>query len=149
MSTHTYVLIIGKRGELQLIIEFTEQVWIIFWFHGNDQRRIKPKVYPPRASGRSVGMLASRTPHRYNPIGITAAKLVDIENGDTLVVSGVDLIDGYVLCFSIFYFLLRSYKSNCPLEHRYWTLSHMWLYTTLFLMQHVQIGLLHHLISTK
>lgn len=69
-------------------------VWIVFWFHGNANKHLRAKVQPPRLNGVSVGCLATRTPHRLIPIGMTAAKLLRIENGDTLIVSGIDLIDG-------------------------------------------------------
>lgn len=79
------------------VLEGLEQyshVWVIFWFHGNANKHMRAKVQPPRLNGVSVGCLATRTPHRLIPIGMTAAKLVRIESGDTLVVSGIDLIDG-------------------------------------------------------
>jgi tRNA-Thr(GGU) m(6)t(6)A37 methyltransferase TsaA len=79
------------------VLEGLEQyshVWIVFWFHGNANKHMRAKVQPPRLNGISVGCLATRTPHRLIPIGMTAAKLLRIENGDTLIVSGIDLIDG-------------------------------------------------------
>ena len=77
-------------------------IWIIFVFHLNTQsnytqRRFKSKISPPALGGKKVGIFATRSPHRYNPIGITLCKLEKIQvNGPhsvTLHVSGLDLVD--------------------------------------------------------
>src|SRR5262249_39703748 len=59
----------------------------------------KPSIRPPRLGGaRKVGVLASRSPHRPNPIGISAVRLEKIEMdavpGPRIHVQGVDLLDG-------------------------------------------------------
>ena len=66
---------------------------IIFLFHKNTNKAIKAKVKPPRLDGAKVGVFASRSPHRPNPIGLTLAKLDGII-GNTLLLSGIDLLDG-------------------------------------------------------
>lgn len=48
---------------------------------------------PPRLDGAKVGVFASRSPHRPNPIGLTLAKLDGII-GNTLLLSSIDLLDG-------------------------------------------------------
>lgn len=79
-------------------------VWLIFVFHANQEAResgnetvgsghIRPKVHPPRMGGKSIGLYATRSPHRFVPIGLTAAVLEKVE-GDTIHLSGVDLIEG-------------------------------------------------------
>lgn len=80
-------------------------VWLIFVFHANQESRESPgvdavgsghlraKVHPPRMGGKSIGLYATRSPHRFVPIGLTAVALERVE-GDTLYLSGVDLIDG-------------------------------------------------------
>jgi len=65
-------------------------VWIIYLF--DKASGWKPKVQPPR-SAVTRGVFATRSPHRPNPIGLTAVKLDKIE-GCTLHVTGVDMIDG-------------------------------------------------------
>ena len=67
-----------------------ERVWIVFVFHL--ARGWKPKVRPPVGEGKR-GVFATRSPHRPNPVGITAARLEGID-GLTLHVSEVDLLDG-------------------------------------------------------
>jgi tRNA-Thr(GGU) m(6)t(6)A37 methyltransferase TsaA len=68
-------------------------VWLICWFHLNTNKSFHPKIHPPRLRGGKIGVFASRSPHRPNPIGLSLAKLEKVE-GDTLYLSGIDLIDG-------------------------------------------------------
>lgn len=66
---------------------------VIFLFHKNTNKAIKAKVKPPRLDGGKVGVFASRSPHRPNPIGLTLAKLDGII-GNTLLLSAIDLLHG-------------------------------------------------------
>lgn len=68
-----------------------ERIWVIFWFHRNPGWR--PKVLPPRSTTGRKGVLATRSPHRPNPLGLSAVRLLRIE-GLRLHVQGVDMIDG-------------------------------------------------------
>uniref|UniRef100_A0A2P2I027 tRNA (Adenine(37)-N6)-methyltransferase-like n=1 Tax=Hirondellea gigas TaxID=1518452 RepID=A0A2P2I027_9CRUS len=75
-------------------------VWLIFVFHQNStdpsssgSGHMKAKVAPPRLGGAKLGVFATRSPHRPNPIGITLAKLDAVE-GSTVHVSGVDILFG-------------------------------------------------------
>jgi tRNA-Thr(GGU) m(6)t(6)A37 methyltransferase TsaA len=74
-------------------------IWIIYIFHDNGSEyqsrncRVRPMISPPRLNGRKVGVFATRSPHRPNPIGLTLAKLEDVNQG-VIHVSGIDLIDG-------------------------------------------------------
>ena len=54
---------------------------------------MRPKIHPPRLKGESVGLFASRSPHRPSPIGLSLARLVCIK-GDTIHLAGIDLVDG-------------------------------------------------------
>lgn len=74
-------------------LEGFSHVWLIFWFHLNRISQYHAKVHPPRLEGKSVGLFATRTPHRPNPIGLSLVRLVRIEEG-TLYFSGIDLVDG-------------------------------------------------------
>lgn len=71
-----------------------ERIWLIFLFHRNlgDWR---PTTRPPVSvpGHERVGTFASRSPYRPNPIGLTCARLVQIQ-GLRLDVDGVDLLDG-------------------------------------------------------
>jgi tRNA (adenine37-N6)-methyltransferase len=80
-------------------LETFSHVWIVFVFHEHGSRNWKPSVRPPRLGGaRKVGVLASRSPHRPNPIGLSAVKLekvdADAPGGPELLLRGVDLLDG-------------------------------------------------------
>jgi tRNA (adenine37-N6)-methyltransferase len=80
-------------------LETFSHLWIVFVFHEHGARDWKPSIRPPRLGGRKrVGVLASRSPHRPNPIGLSADKLERIDltdpKGARIYVSGVDLLDG-------------------------------------------------------
>jgi len=81
------------------MLETFSHIWIIFVFHEHGAKDWKPSIRPPRLGGRKkVGVLASRSPHRPNPIGLSAVKLdrIDFDHpkGARIYVSGVDLLDG-------------------------------------------------------
>ena len=64
-------------------LETFSHLWIIFVFHEHGARDWKPSIRPPRLGGKKrVGVLASRSPHRPNPIGLSAVKLdrIDLTN---------------------------------------------------------------------
>lgn len=67
-----------------------ERIWVISWLHLN--KHWNPTVRPPRGPKVKRGTLATRAPHRPNPIGLSALKLLEVE-GLTLLVEGVDLLD--------------------------------------------------------
>jgi tRNA (adenine37-N6)-methyltransferase len=68
-----------------------ERIWVIFWFDRNPGWR--PKVLPPRSTDGRKGVLATRSPHRPNPLGLSVLRLVRAE-GLLLHVLDVDLLDG-------------------------------------------------------
>jgi tRNA-Thr(GGU) m(6)t(6)A37 methyltransferase TsaA len=68
-----------------------DYVWVLFWFHHN--RGWRPKVLPPRSRSGRKGVFATRSPHRPNPLGMSAVRLQRIE-GLTLHVAELDILDG-------------------------------------------------------
>ncbi|KYR02683.1 hypothetical protein DLAC_00142 [Tieghemostelium lacteum] len=85
-------------------LEQYSHCWLIFVFHENTNTLrsvrkdrpstgVKAKVAPPRLDGIKVGLFSTRTPHRPNAIGLSVAK-IDKVVGDTVYLSGIDLIDG-------------------------------------------------------
>ena len=68
-----------------------EFIWVIFWFHLSPGWR--PKVLPPRSTSGRKGVFATRSPHRPNPLGMSAVRLERID-GLTLHVGDVDMVDG-------------------------------------------------------
>ncbi len=71
-------------------------VWVIAWLGRVpvEERGAKLYVHPRgREDAPSVGLFATRTPRRPNPIAMTAVPLLAI-NGNVLRVKGLDLLDG-------------------------------------------------------
>ncbi|MGZ3745715.1 MAG: tRNA (N6-threonylcarbamoyladenosine(37)-N6)-methyltransferase TrmO [Pseudobdellovibrionaceae bacterium] len=73
-------------------LEKFSHLWLIFIFHQNKTARYHAKVHPPRLGGESMGVFATRSPHRPNPLGLSLVELVRIE-GDSLILAGADLVD--------------------------------------------------------
>jgi tRNA-Thr(GGU) m(6)t(6)A37 methyltransferase TsaA len=67
-----------------------DRIWIVFVFDRAEGWR--PKVLPPRSAVRR-GVLATRSPHRPNPIGLSAVRLVGVE-GLIVRVRDCDILDG-------------------------------------------------------
>lgn len=79
-------------------IEGFSHLWLLFDFSKAHREEWSPTVRPPRLGGnKRIGVFASRSPFRPNPIGLSSVKLERVErggkDGDVLVVSGVDLLD--------------------------------------------------------
>ncbi len=71
-------------------LEGFDRIFVIFHFHG--AKDFRPKVLPPRSSVRR-GVLATRSPHRPNAIGLSVVRLFGVE-GLVLRVGDIDMIDG-------------------------------------------------------
>ncbi|MFT3906228.1 MAG: tRNA (N6-threonylcarbamoyladenosine(37)-N6)-methyltransferase TrmO [Steroidobacteraceae bacterium] len=85
-------LLPGRNFEHALLdLEGWEYIWVIFCFHLNKGWR--PKVLPPRSRSGRKGVFATRSPHRPNPLGLSAVRLERIE-GLTLHLRDVDMLDG-------------------------------------------------------
>jgi tRNA-Thr(GGU) m(6)t(6)A37 methyltransferase TsaA len=72
-------------------------IWLLFVFHAAPPERWKPTVRPPRLGGnRRLGVFATRSAFRPNPIGQSVVRLDGITRRKgrlTLQISGVDLLD--------------------------------------------------------
>ncbi len=79
-------------------IEDFSHLWLLFDFSKAHREGFTPTVRPPRLGGNErVGVFASRSPFRPNPIGLSVVKLERVEKRKdelVLVVSGADLLDG-------------------------------------------------------
>lgn len=86
------------RDEAFRGLESFSHIWVLFHFHANKGYVWKPTVRPPRLGGNQrVGVFASRSGFRPNPLGMSVVCLEGIERsrGKLLVaVSGIDLMDG-------------------------------------------------------
>ena len=84
-------LFAGRSFEYALQdVERWSHLWVIFCFDRAEGWR--PKVRPPR-SREKRGVFATRAPHRPNPIGLSAVRLLGVE-GLTLHVADLDILDG-------------------------------------------------------
>ncbi|CAM2908630.1 tRNA (N6-threonylcarbamoyladenosine(37)-N6)-methyltransferase TrmO [Vibrio rarus] len=79
-------------------LEQFSHLWLLFLFDQNLQAGWKPTVRPPRLGGNErVGVFASRSTFRPNGIGMSAVKLLGVEQkqGQVIIKLGnVDLVDG-------------------------------------------------------
>ena len=92
-------------------------LWVVYVFHQNTNLaredkvvsgrgktgKVPPfqglvtKISPPRMPQLKVGVLACRTPHRPNPIGLSLGRVVAVESSGgraSVVLEGLDLLDG-------------------------------------------------------
>jgi len=67
-------------------------VYVIYYMD-QVQRRVSMIVKPPGAGGREVGLFASRSPVRPNPIGLSVVRLLKIMDNE-IYTSGLDVFDG-------------------------------------------------------
>jgi tRNA-Thr(GGU) m(6)t(6)A37 methyltransferase TsaA len=78
--------------------------WLLTWLHRPDrpvtppgERGGRPAMrqvpFLLRREGRAMGMFATRTPRRVNPIGLSLVELLEV-TGTTVRFAGVDLLDG-------------------------------------------------------
>jgi tRNA (adenine37-N6)-methyltransferase len=84
--------IVLRRGLQNCVKDLAgfERIWVLFVF--SYARGWRQQVVPPRDTVKR-GVLATRAPHRPNPIGMSSVRLVGVR-GLVLTVSGHDLLDG-------------------------------------------------------
>ena len=80
-------------------LEDFSQLWLVWVFDKAVRRDWSPTVRPPRLGGnRRMGVFATRSPFRPNPIALSSVKLAGIEQtaeqGPVLHIRGADLMDG-------------------------------------------------------
>lgn len=79
-------------------IEGFSHLWLIWQFSTRAGQRWRPTVRPPRLGGERVGVFATRSPLRPNPLGLSSVELVSAQGrpglGIVLTVAGADLMDG-------------------------------------------------------
>lgn len=78
-------------------LEGFSHLWLLWNFSANEGW--SPTVRPPRLGGNQrMGVFATRSPFRPNPIGLSCVRLVEVQTGTpegpVLVIAGADLMDG-------------------------------------------------------
>ena len=75
-------------------LEKFSHLWLIWQFHCNGTEW-HPTVRPPRLGGNTrLGVFATRSPFRPNGLGLSVVKLVSVDPGPMIRVSGADMVDG-------------------------------------------------------
>ena len=74
-------------------------LWLIWHFHMSERDTWSPTVRPPVLGGNTrVGVFATRSPFRPNPIGLSCVRLISVEQtealGPVIRVAGADLMNG-------------------------------------------------------
>lgn len=87
-----------RNPDLLRGLEDFSHIWLIWEFSAN-QGKWQSLVRPPRLGGNKLmGVFATRSPFRPNPIGLSCVELVNIEisrtEGPVIYVKGADLMDG-------------------------------------------------------
>ncbi|NIB43714.1 tRNA (N6-threonylcarbamoyladenosine(37)-N6)-methyltransferase TrmO [Pseudomaricurvus alkylphenolicus] len=86
-----------NREEILRGLDGFSHLWLVFVFHEAMREQWKPTVRPPRLGGNQrIGVFASRSPFRPNPIGLSVVELESIEKKGSrwqIHVKGVDLLD--------------------------------------------------------
>lgn len=100
-------LVTEATAELHLSAEFCAEgvfkrlegfshLWLVFVFHATAGKNWSPTVRPPRLGGNQrVGVFASRSTHRPNPLGLSLVELISIEQENLrciLHLKGTDLL---------------------------------------------------------
>ena len=80
-------------------LEGVSHLWLLWGFHKTTRDTWSPTVRPPRLGGNQrLGVFATRSPFRPNPLGLSCVKLERVEfqspQGPVLHVAGADLMDG-------------------------------------------------------
>lgn len=80
-------------------LEGFSHIWLIWEFSANRKSGWQPTVRPPRLGGNAhMGVFATRSPFRPNPLGLSCVELegidADAADGPVLLVRGADLMDG-------------------------------------------------------
>jgi len=73
------------------LLDTLNYCYIIFHIH-KQKKPPRLHILPPRGEGKKVGLFATRSPNRVNPIGLTVAKIKKIED-TRIYTTGLDILD--------------------------------------------------------
>lgn len=112
-----------RREEAFRGLDGFSHIWLLWEFSAAKREEWSPTVRPPRLGGNArMGVFATRSPFRPNPIGLSCVKLESIEQvpslGTVLHVSGIDMMDQTPI-YDIKPYL--PYTDACPEASAGWT----------------------------
>lgn len=79
--------------ESMLGLDQFSHFWVIYGFHLNTDKVFHAKISPPKLEAQRMGIFASRSPHRPNPLGLSLVRLTHM-SGRQLHYCGGDMVDG-------------------------------------------------------
>ena len=94
-----YIELFDQQHAQQMLngIEQYSHLWVLFGFHATQEQGWKPTVRPPRLGGnKKMGVLATRSTFRPNPIGMSVVKMLKtdkINNKTVIRIQGMDILD--------------------------------------------------------
>jgi len=93
-TTGTYKVVLGEEfsGGLYRLDSFTHII-VLFSLDRVNSNKFTLTVFPPFAPSIEVGIFASRSPNRPNPIGMSIVEILHIEN-NIIYISPIDAFDG-------------------------------------------------------
>ena len=84
-----------RRADYVRGLESFSHLWLIWGFHHNTPAEARATVRPPRLGGNvRLGVFATRSSFRPNGLGLSAVRLLGIEEGPVLSIAGADMVDG-------------------------------------------------------
>lgn len=80
-------------------IDGYSHLWLLWQFSEAVREEWSPTVRPPRLGGnKRMGVFATRSPYRPNPIGLSSVRLIEVREtkseGNVLIVGGADILSG-------------------------------------------------------
>lgn len=93
----------GEQASVEVFPQFAagllgldgfDHVWLVTWLdRAEDEPALRQVPFLLRPEGRSMGLFATRSPDRVNPLGLSLVRVVEVD-GPTIRFAGVDLLDG-------------------------------------------------------
>lgn len=75
-------------------LEGFTHLWVIWGFSGTESQGWRPTVRPPRLGGnKRVGVFATRSPFRPNPLGLSCVRIIGVSRGE-IEIGGADMMNG-------------------------------------------------------
>lgn len=93
------IVLTGDANHPDIVRELAQfsHIWVLFVFHATQNKGWTPLVRPPRLGGnKKIGVLATRSTFRPNPIGMSVVKLdtIEVKNHQVILhISSIDLLD--------------------------------------------------------